>query len=108
MPRLIRSSLSSHRVRTKYGESRRRKRGAGFMDFLGKANDFLKSTKLVSSIGNMGLQFVPPQYQGMAQGLLNGASKLGYGRRSLSSHGVRTKQGGALRVAGRKRMIRRR
>ena len=68
------------------------------MDFLSKANNFLKSTKLVSSIGNMGLQFVPPQYQGVAQGLLSGATKLGYGRR----------KGGALRVAGGKRMIRRR
>ena len=85
-------------MRRSKGGSRHRKRGAGFMDFLGKANDFLKSTKLVSSIGNMGMQFVPAQYQGLAQGLLNGASKLGYGRR----------RGGALRVAGEKRMIRRR
>ena len=68
------------------------------MDFLGKANDFLKSTKLVSTIGNMGVSFVPPKYQGVAQGLLSGATKLGYGRR----------RGGALRVAGGKRMIRRR
>src|SRR4051794_29570785 len=31
---------------------RRRMRGRGFMDFLGKTNSFLKNSKLISTVGN--------------------------------------------------------
>lgn len=66
---------------------RRRQRGAGFMDFLGKANNFLKSSKLVSTVGNaLGAAGVP-----FASTIGNAAGSFGYGRR---------RRGGSLRLAG--------
>ena len=63
-------------------------RGGGFLDFLGKANAFLKKSGLVSSIGNaLGQAGVP--YAGDIGAV---AGSLGYGRRS--------RRGGALRLAG--------
>ena len=67
----------------------RRMRGGGFMDFLGKANNFLKSSKLVSTVGNaLGAAGVP-----FASTIGNAAGSFGYGRR-------RHRRGGALRLAG--------
>lgn len=52
-------------------------KGRGFMDFIGKANNFLKSSKLVSSIGNaLGSAGVP-----FASKIGSIAGTLGYGRR---------------------------
>lgn len=76
----------------------RRKRGgswAGFKSFLGKANNFLKRTGLVSKLAGVGASVLPGQY-GMALGSAGTfAKKLGYGRRRM----VR-RRGGALRMAG--------
>ena len=66
---------------------RRRMRGRGLMDFLGKANNFLKQSKLVSSVGNaLGAAGIP-----LAGKIAGVASSLGYDRR---------RRGGALRLAG--------
>ena len=78
-----------HRVR------RRRQRGRGFMEWMGKANNFLRSSKLVSRVGSaLGRAGVP--YAGQIAGI---AGKLGYGRRSVRRH-----RGGSLRLAGGIRM----
>ena len=69
---------------------RRRMRGRGLADFLGKANNFLRSSKLVSTIGNaLGAAGVP-----FASQIGSVAGSLGYGRRR------RHRRGGALRLAG--------
>lgn len=69
---------------------RRRMRGRGLMDFLGKANNFLKQSKLVSSVGSaLGAAGVP-----FASQIGSVAGSLGYGRR---------RRGGALRLAGGRR-----
>ena len=60
-------------------------RGRGFLDFLGKANNFLKSSKLVSTVGSaLGAAGVP-----FASTIGSAAGSLGYGRR-----------GRGLRLAG--------
>ena len=64
----------------------RRMRGRGIMQFLGKANDFLKRSKLVSGVGSaLGSIGVP--YANQISGVAN---SLGYGR----------KRGSGLRLAG--------
>lgn len=66
---------------------RRRMRGRGIGDFLKRANSFLKSSKLVSTVGNaLGAAGIP-----YADKIAGVASSLGYGRR---------RRGGALRLAG--------
>lgn len=55
------------------GRGRRLHRGRGLMDFLGKANNFLQNSKLISSTASM-LPGIGPVIGGVA-GLL------GYGRR---------------------------
>lgn len=55
----------------------RRMRGKGIMSFLGRANDFLKKSKLVSSVGSaLGAAGVP-----FASQISGVANSLGYGRR---------------------------
>ena len=77
--------LVSRRSRLRGG--RRRMRGAGFMDFVKKANSFLRDNKVISTIGNaLGSIGVP-----MASNIAGVAGKLGYGRK---------RRGGALRLAG--------
>ena len=67
----IRRTRRVHRLR------HTRQRGRGFMSFLGKANTFLKNSKLVSSIGSaLGQAGVP-----YASDVAGVASSLGYGRR---------------------------
>jgi hypothetical protein len=64
--------------------------GGGFMDFLGKANNFLRNSKLVSSVGNaLGSAGVP-----FASQIGSLAGKLGYGRRH------RRRMGAGIRLAG--------
>ena len=61
-------------------------RGRGFMDFLSKANNFLKQSKLVSGVGSaLGAMGVP--YAGQIGSV---AGSLGYGMR----------RGRGLRLAG--------
>lgn len=55
----------------------RRQRGRGIMDFLGKANTFLKNSKLISSVGSaLGNAGVP-----YAGDIGAAAGAFGYGRR---------------------------
>ena len=71
----------------------RRMRGKGFMDFLGKANNFLKSSKLVSTIGSaLGSAGIP-----FASQIGSVAGSLGYGRR---------RRGSGLHLAGGRRRMR--
>ena len=83
----------------------RKLRGAGrLMDWLKRAapklNNFLKSTKLISRLGDVGVNFAPPQYRGLADSALAGVKSLGYGRRRTQrGRGLKT-SGGALRLAG--------
>ena len=66
---------------------RRRMSGRGIGAFLKRANNFLKSSKLVSTVGSaLGAAGIP--YAAKIAGV---ASSLGYGRR---------RRGGALRLAG--------
>ena len=70
----------------------RRQRGRGLMDWLGKANNFLKSSKLVSTVGNaLGSAGVP-----FASQIGNIAGSLGYGRRVRKGRGL-TLAGGMRR-----------
>ena len=68
------SQMPMHRHRVHH--RRRRMRGRGFMDF-GKANNFLKTSKLVSTVGNaLGAAGVP-----YASKIGSFAGAAGYGRR---------------------------
>ena len=65
-----------------------------------KLNAFLKNTKLISRIGDAGINYVPGQYRGLADSALAGIKSMGYGRRRTQrGRGLRT-TGGALRLAG--------
>ena len=70
---------------------RRRMHGGGpIMNFLGKANDFLRKNKIISTVGNaLGSLGVP-----LAGTIGSAAAGLGYGRRRYH------RRGGALRLAG--------
>ena len=73
--------------RMRHRGGRRRQRGRGIMDFLGRAKDFLQKSKLVSTVGNaLGAAGVP-----LAGQIGSVASRFGYGR----------KRGRGLRLAGR-------
>lgn len=69
---------------------RSRMHGAGILDWLRKAHDFVKKHKLVSRIGGT-LSGLHPAIGHVARG----AALLGYGRRHHRMH-----RGGALRLAG--------
>ena len=67
----------------------RRMRGGGLMSFLGKANSFLKNSKLISSVGSaLGNAGVP-----YAGDIGAAAGAFGYGRR-------RSRLGSGLSLAG--------
>ena len=80
MPRKRRASGSK--------TSRRPKRGEGFMDILKSANNFLKKTKLISTVAGA-LGGLPGGFGGIAGTVGNVAGSMGYGRRR------RTRRGGA-------------
>ena len=95
-----------YRARSKSTRKPARKlRGSGkLMDWLKRAapklNNFLKSTKLISRIGDAAVGFTPLPYRGLADSALAGAKSLGYGRRRTQrGRGLKT-SGGALRLAG--------
>lgn len=74
---------------------RRRMRGRGFGQFLSRANNFLKKSGLISSIGTaLGNAGIP-----LAGEIGSAAQAFGYGRRFS-----RRRRGGALRLAGAARM----
>ena len=72
-------------------------RGGGFLDFLGKANDFLKSSKLGSTIANgLGAAGIP-----YASSVGSALGSFGYGRKRVG-RGLRL-AGSGLGLAGRRR-----
>ena len=83
----------------------RKLRGSGrIIEWLKKAapklNAFLKSSKIISRLGDVGVNFAPPQYRGLADSALAGVKSLGYGRRRTQrGRGLKT-SGGALRLSG--------
>ena len=93
------------RSKTTRKPTARKLRGSGkLMDWLKKAaprlNNFLKSSKIISRLGDVGVNFAPPQYRGVADSALSGIKSLGYGRRRRTrGRGLKT-SGGALRLAG--------
>ena len=76
----------------------RKFKGCGIMDFMKKANNWLRKTKIVSKLGNAygkygGMAGLPYTAQvGQVAGM---ADKLGYGRRRR-----RVRRGAGLRLAG--------
>jgi hypothetical protein len=79
----------------------RRMKGRGkFKDFLGKANNFLKKSQILSKLGNAyskyGSNFGLPYTTQIGQAA-DVAKTMGYGRRR------RVRRGGALRPAGARR-----
>ena len=77
----------------------RRMFGMGKMkDFMSKANDFLKKTKLLSSIGNtLNQSVVPLPFRDIGQKVIDYGKNKGYGRRKIRRRVVR---GHGLRLAG--------
>ena len=71
-----------------------RRRGGSFGSFLKGANNFLKKSGLLSTLGEVGSSLVPGKWGKRIGTAGSIAGKLGYGRRR------RRKCGGALRVAG--------
>lgn len=79
------------------GCGRRRMRGGALPSWLTGINDFLKSSKIVSGVGNA-LSGVLPGKFGAAAGTIGGlAQQMGYGRRRRRGAGLR------LAGAGRRR-----
>ena len=79
--------------RTQHSRRGGRRRGGSFKSFLSGANNCLKKTGLLSTLGQIGSQMTPCKYGAMAGVLGNAAGAMGYGRR-------RRRCGGALRLAG--------
>ena len=80
--------------RTQHSRRGGRRRGGSFKSFLSGANNFLKKTGLLSTLGQIGSQMAPGKYGAMAGVLGNAAGAMGYGRRR------RRCCGGALGLAG--------
>jgi hypothetical protein len=54
--------------------------GGSVKNFLGKANDFLKKTKLLSTVGNvLNNTIVPMPYRGLTQKVVDFGKSAGYG-----------------------------
>ena len=88
--------MPMRRMRHRVG--RRRQRGRGIMDFLGRAKDFLQKSKLVSTVGNA-LSSAGVPYAGA---VANVASRFGYGRRLRKGRGLRL-AGRGIGIAGGRR-----
>ena len=84
--------------RTQHSRRGGRRRGGSFKSFLSGANNFLKKSGLLSTLGQIGSQMAPGKYGQMAGVLGNAAGAMGYGRR-------RRRCGGALRLAGGKMSV---
>ena len=73
----------------------RRLIGRGIKDFMSKTNDFLKKTKLLSTIGNtLNQTVVPLPFRGIGQNVIDYGISKGYGR-----HKIRYVRGRGLRLA---------
>ena len=58
--------------------------GGSVKNFLGKANDFLKKTKLLSTVGNvLNNTIVPMPYRGLTQKVVDFGKSAGYGRKKI-------------------------
>jgi hypothetical protein len=56
--------------------------GGSVKSFLGKANDFLKKTKLLSTVGNvLNNSVIPMPYRGIASKVIDFGKSKGYGKR---------------------------
>ena len=79
------------RTRRRVGRPRRR-HGGSFLSALKGAHDFIKSHKIISTVGNaLGAVGVP-----YASSIGKAASALGYGRKRV----VRRRRGGAINLRG--------
>ena len=75
----------------------RRMIGRGIKDWLGKASEFLKKTKLLSNIGNtLNQTVVPLPFRGIGEKVIEFGKSHGYGRRKIR----RRVRGHGLRLAG--------
>ena len=82
------SRVSKHR--------NRRLIGGSLKNFMSKANDFLKKTKLLSTIGNtLNNTVVPIPFRGLASKVIDYGVSKGYGRRK-----IRYVRGRGLQLAG--------
>jgi hypothetical protein len=72
---------------------RRRMRGGALPGWLSGVNNFLKSSKLVSGVGNALGSILPGGFGTAASAIGNFAGQAGYGRR-------RRRRGAGLRLAG--------
>lgn len=88
-----------HLLRRHRGYGRRRMRGRGIMDLLGKANSFLKNTQLLSK-GAAALAPHAGRFGNYVTQAGNIAGSLGYGRRRRAGYGRRRHMGHGLRLAG--------
>lgn len=79
-------------------KSHRRKLGGSWKSFMGKASDFLKKSKLLSTVGRALAPMAGP-YSGLAGKAVDYAEQAGYGRRR------RYRRGGALRPVGARRSM---
>ena len=71
--------------------------GRGIKDFMSKANDFLKKTKLLSTIGStLNSTVVPLPFRGIGQKVIDYGVSKGYGRRKIRY----VRRGRGLRLAG--------
>ena len=83
--------------RRRVGRVVRRKRGGGFMDALKSAHNWIKSNKIISTVGNaLGKIGVP-----YAGAIGTAAGTLGYGRRRrMTRRRVVRRRGGAINIRG--------
>jgi hypothetical protein len=58
-------------------------KGGSLKSFLNSVNNFLKKTKIVSTVGRALTPLVPGPYQGLAQSGVNLLASKGYGRRKI-------------------------
>ena len=83
----------------------RRMIGMGIKDWMNKANDFLKKTKLLSSIGStLNSTVVPEPFRQIGQKVIDYGKSKGYGRRKIRrrvrGHGLRLAGGALMPVGG--------
>ena len=74
-----------------------------FKEFLGKANNFLKKSQILSKLGNMYSkvgQVLPLPYAGTVGTAANVAGKMGYGRKRRVGKGLRVAGGSVRRGMG--------
>jgi hypothetical protein len=70
------------------GLGRRRHRGRGLMNFLGKANNYLKDNKLISRVATAVAPHLGESGQAIANKIASVSGSLGYGRRRRRMHRV--------------------